>query len=72
MAKELISRDQVCEKDTWNVKDVYASEADWEADINQINERLEELVAFQGKVCESAATLLKVLELAAAVGQKVE
>lgn len=72
MAKELLTRDQVKVEDTWNLKDMYASDRDWEEDIKVILGKAEELVKFEGKVCESADTLLQVLELSAFISEKLE
>ena len=72
MAKELLTRDQVKVEDTWNVNDVYESESLWEDDIARVNKELEEVVKYQGKVCDSAANLLKVLELTAATEERLE
>jgi len=72
MAKELLTRDQVKVEDTWNLKDMYASDSDWEEDIKVILSKSEELVKFEGKVCESADTLLQVLELSAFISEKLE
>lgn len=72
MAKELLTRDQVKVEDTWNLKDMYASDSDWEEDIKVILGKAEELVKFEGKVCESADTLLQVLELSAFISEKLE
>ncbi len=72
MAKELLTRDQVKVEDTWNLKDMYASDSDWEEDIKDILGKAEELVKFEGKVCESADTLLQVLELSAFISEKLE
>lgn len=72
MAKELLTRDQVNVEDTWNLKDMYSSDSDWEEDIKVILGKTEELVKFEGRVCESADTLLKVLELSAFISEKLE
>ena len=72
MAKELLSRDQVKVEDTWNLKDMYASDSAWEEDIKIILSKAEELVKFEGKVCESAANLLQVLELSAFISEKLD
>ena len=72
MAKELLTRDQVKVEDTWNLQDMYASDSDWEEDIKVILGKAEELVKFEGKVCESADTLLQVLELSAFISEKLE
>lgn len=72
MAKELISRDQVEEKNTWNLKDMYEDESLWEKDLETVKAWAVELASFEGKVCDSAANLLKSLELDAKIGEKLE
>ena len=72
MATELLTRDQVNVEDTWNLKDMYSSDSDWEEDIKVILGKTEELVKFEGRVCESADTLLQVLELSAFISEKLE
>lgn len=72
MAKELISRSQVKIEDTWNLKDMYENDADWEKDIQLILDKAEEIVKFQGKVCENESNLLTVLEDAAFASEKLE
>lgn len=72
MAKELITRDQVRIEDTWNLKDMYEDDSLWEEDLRLIKEKAEEIVKYQGRVCESGANLLAVLELEAFVSEKIE
>ncbi|SOC12077.1 oligoendopeptidase F [Pseudobutyrivibrio ruminis] len=72
MAKELLTRDQVNVEDTWNLKDMYSNDSDWEEDIKVILGKTEKLVKFEGRVCESADTLLQVLELSAFISEKLE
>ncbi len=72
MAKELISRDQVRVEDTWDLTDMYESNAEWEADLKFIEEKVSEIEKYQGKVCESAETLLKVLDIDAILGEKFD
>ena len=72
MAKELIRRDQVKEEDTWNLKDLYESDELWEQDLQLITDKLDEIAAFEGKVCASADNLLKVLKLSAFISEKLE
>ncbi len=72
MAKELISRDQVQEENTWNLKDLYANNQLWEDDLQLISNKLEEIKAFEGKVCTSADNLFRVLELSAFISEKLE
>ncbi len=72
MAKELQTRDQVREEDTWNLKDLYESDALWEADLALIESKLEEIKGYEGKVCASADNLLSVLSLSAFISEKIE
>ena len=72
MAKELLSREQVREEDTWNLKDMYEDKDAWEADLQFIQKQVDELVKYEGKVCESAENLLAVLNISAITSEKFE
>ena len=71
MEKELKTRDQIEEEFTWNLKDMYENDSLWESDLKLIEDKTAELVKYQGKVCESADNLLKVLELSAFILEKL-
>lgn len=71
MAKELITRDQVNEKDTWNLKDMYESVDAWKKDIDEIKKITDEIAEYEGKVCASAENLLNVLKLEDKAGLKI-
>lgn len=71
MASELLKRSEVKEEDTWNLKDMYPSDEAWENELTTINEIVEKIAAYEGKVTESAANLLNVLNNLAAAGEKV-
>ncbi len=72
MAKELISRDEVLTENTWNLQDLYGKESDWESDLQLIKEKSDELIKYEGKVCDSDENLLAVLSLSAFVEEKIE
>ena len=72
MAKELLTRDQVEEKNTWNVKDMYENDGLWEADLEEIKKLMAEIVKYEGKVCDSAKNLLTVLDLDAKAQEKLD
>ncbi|MBR6003938.1 MAG: oligoendopeptidase F, partial [Lachnospiraceae bacterium] len=61
MAEELKSRSEVDKKYTWNVKDLYKTEADWKADIEKVKKLTDKVAKYEGKTCESAKNLLFVL-----------
>ncbi|MBR3470912.1 MAG: oligoendopeptidase F [Lachnospiraceae bacterium] len=72
MAKELLKREDVAIENTWKVEDMYATVQDWEKDLEEIAALVDQVAALEGKLSESAANLLKCLELDAACGQKLE
>ncbi len=71
MAKELPKRSEVKVEDTWNLKDMYESDAAWEAELLEIKKLAEEAVKMEGHVADSAQNLLKTLELDATIDEKL-
>lgn len=61
MAKELLKRSQVREEDTWNLKDLFESNEEWENCLAEIKETADKIIVMEGKVGASAANLLQVL-----------
>jgi oligoendopeptidase F len=72
MAMELPKRSEVKLEDTWNLDDMYATDAAWEQDLSDIRTKSGALAAYEGKVAASAKNLLDVLTLEAEVSQKIE
>jgi oligoendopeptidase F len=72
MAMELPKRSEVKLEDTWNLADMYATDAAWEQDLADIRTKSGALAAYEGKVAASAKNLLDVLALEAEVSQKIE
>jgi oligoendopeptidase F len=50
-------------EDTWNLESIFATNAEWETARAGVEERLPALAAFQGRVGESATSLLNALQL---------
>lgn len=65
-------RQDVPEKYTWNVADLYPSNAAWETAREALAARLPELRPFRGRLGESAATLRKALETREALAKELE
>ena len=63
-------RHEVPEEYRWRLEDIYASEAAWQQDYDEVKSRLPDLEAFQGKLGSSAETLLKALKLRDDISQK--
>ena len=71
MAVELLKRSEVREEDTWNVKDMYESVEDWEKELTAIRTIVDKVAEYEGKVMESADSLLAVLSGLAEAGEKL-
>lgn len=56
-------RSDVPKEYTWAIEDLYASDADWKKDLNKIKGIVPQIGAFQGKLGESADSLLGFLKL---------
>lgn len=56
-------RSEVAEENTWNLKDLYATDEDWIKDMELLKSRISEIESYQGKLSESSATLLAFLKL---------
>ena len=54
-------RSEVDEAYKWDLTDLYADDEAWEAAFESVQERLEDLRAYEGRATESAATLREVL-----------
>jgi len=55
-------RDEIDEQHKWDLEAMFASDEAWEAAFEAVEERLDDLAAYEGRVTESAETLQAVLE----------
>lgn len=62
MAHSIPPRNKIDKKYTWNKESVYPSDAAWEKEVEQIVADIPTVKQYQGKLAESAATLLAALE----------
>lgn len=62
-APHVPGRDEIAEPYRWNLADLYASVDAWKTHKADIAARIENVVAYQGKLTESAATLAAALRL---------
>lgn len=65
------NRSEIPEKYKWNVCDIYATSADWEADFSKFSQEYKRLADFQGKL-NDRDTLLKFLRSADEVDKTME
>ena len=59
---ELPKRSELDPKYTWNLKDIYKSEEDWQKDYDWVKANLPKFKEFKGKVGESAENLLNAIK----------
>ena len=64
MTVTLPTRAEVPIEHTWDLASIYPDQAAWEADVEALEAELAAVVAFRGRLGESAATLLAWLQLA--------
>src|SRR3712207_9496868 len=56
-----LTRAQVPEELTWNLADIYATQDDWEADLQRVEAAIATVTEYQGRLGEGAATMLACL-----------
>jgi len=56
-------RNQVPEKYTWNLNDIYTTDTDWDKARAEVSARFAEILNYQGKLSKSPKLLLECLEL---------
>ena len=69
---EVLKRDQMEEKYTWKMEDMYATNEDWERDYESSFKEMDELASYQGKLSSSPETLAEFLNKYAKLAEKVE
>lgn len=65
-------RSEVPAQDRWDLSKLYASDTEWETDLSYLGEQEERILSFQGRLHESAETLLSYLNLSVEIGQLEE
>ena len=63
MAEKILKRCEVPLEMTWRLEDIYPDTEAWEAEVKKAGELAEEIAAYEGRVTESPATLLQVMDL---------
>jgi oligoendopeptidase F len=61
--QKLRLRAEIPEKDTWDLTDLYPSDAAWEAHRDELKRTPQQLAAYRGKLGDSAQNLLALLQL---------
>ncbi|AHG00288.1 oligopeptidase PepB [Halostagnicola larsenii XH-48] len=56
-------RSEIDREYTWDLESIYATDDDWEEAYAAVNDRIEELAAYEGQTTDDAETLLAIFEL---------
>ena len=59
----LCTREEIPAEAKWAIEDLYKNDDEWEADFTRLKEHLPELSAYEGRLGESAQTLLSMQRL---------
>jgi oligoendopeptidase F len=71
-AQTILTRDQVEEKYKWDLRDIYASDEEWEKDFGLLEKSIGGYDKFRGKLNESPQVLLSCFQFDDEVGIKLE
>lgn len=72
MAKQLPKRSEVAVKDTWDLSSLFVSDQAWESEFERMEQEINKLELFKGRLKESADTLLDALETATNCNRRVD
>lgn len=72
MANDILRREDVKEKFTWNLTDIFSSDEVWSMEYEAMQKLPERYAAFEGRLGESAAVLLDFLRLEDEVAVRIE
>jgi oligoendopeptidase F len=64
-------RSEIADEYTWDLTDLFADDEEWEDAYEAVEDRLDELAAYEGRVTEDADTLQEVLELRESIMRQV-
>lgn len=56
-------REELPEKYKWNLSDLYATDAAWKEEKERVQQKMQQVVSYKGKLTQSATVLLEALEL---------
>lgn len=60
--KKVLTRAEISQNDKWAIEDLYATDEAWERDLELLAGKAEDFKSLQGTMCQSASSLLNVLQ----------
>lgn len=70
--KRLRTREETAQEDKWAIEDLYRDDQEWEEDYKRLEQDIPGLAAYQGRLGESAATLLDMQKTSDALNMLAE
>ncbi|WP_445487050.1 oligoendopeptidase F [Niallia sp. 03133] len=67
--KTYLNREEVSEKEKWNLQDIYENETLWDADYRKVEESIKEIASYNDRITD-AASLLTYLKLSEEMGSR--
>lgn len=72
MNQEVITRDQVQEKDTWKMEDIYSNNEEWEKEFAAVQKDMDSLSNYKGHLGDSVEELAEYLNQYAKLAEQIE
>ncbi|MCG7376697.1 oligoendopeptidase F [Paenibacillus sp. ACRSA] len=69
--EKIRTRAEVMEETTWNLQDLFATDAEWEAELNSLPEGAAHVETFKGRLGEGAEQLLACLDALEALQERI-
>ncbi|MCM3172627.1 oligoendopeptidase F [Paenibacillus sp. MER 99-2] len=69
--EKIRTRAEVAEETTWNLQDLFATDAEWEAELRSLPEAAAHVEAFKGRLGEGAEQLLACLDALEALQERI-
>ncbi len=69
--EKIRTRAEVAEETTWNLQDLFATDAEWEAELRSLPEAAAHVETFKGRLGEGAEQLLACLDALEALQERI-
>ena len=70
--ERVLERCEIPQKDRWALEDLYATDEAWQEDLERLKALTQELAGFEGRLCESAGSLLAYMQLTEKASKQLE
>ena len=70
-SNQLPARQEVPELETWRLEDIFATDEDWEKELNEVKSLIPEGAKFQNKLHENGEVLYEALQFQSSLGERL-